>query len=359
MSKIDANIIIKEKQNSIDGFNNNYILFQIKGKDINYIICNTIRRTILTLVPSYAFDPDNIIIEKNTSVYNNDYMRLRLSNMPIINQTYKKDKMIIKNDDSILEEVLELEIEANTSNFENKNILTKEEEEKKKEYRTKLLNNLNLNISAKNESSSIMSITTDNIKFSINNKDIKSIYPNPILIIKLKPEQPLVHIQGEEFRATCIASLNIPLKNAIYSSCNICSYDEIDTNTFEFKLSSMRQISEETIVIHACKIIIIKLEKLKEKIINAIKLQNNEQALIEAKLIISNENHTLGNLLTRIIQEHPDIIFCGYNIDHLYVNELTLRYKTNGKNIIDIIDKSINYLISLYKHLILQIEKLL
>jgi DNA-directed RNA polymerase subunit L len=357
MSKLDANIVIKKKQKSINGFNNNYVLFSINGKDINYITLNTLRRVILTLVPTFAFDPENIIIEKNTSVYNNDYMRLRLSSMPLINPSYEPNKMIIKNDSSILDKVLELEEDANTINYENKNSLTKEEEAKKKEKFKKILDNLQINIDAKNDTSDIISITTDSVKFTIDNKQIKSIYPNPILVLKLKPDQSRLHIKGEEFKATCISSLNIPLKNANYLSC-LCSYDEIDPNKFELKICSFRQISEETIINHACKIIIMKLEKIKEKIINTIEKHNNEQAFIEAKLTIENENHTMGNLITRVIQDHPDIEFCGYNVDHLYVNELTLRYKTNGKSIIDILDTSINYLINIYKHLIKQIEKL-
>lgn len=357
MSKLDANIIIKKKQNSINGFNNNYVLFKINGKDINYIIVNTLRRVILTLVPVYGFDPENIIIEKNTSVYNNDYIKLRLSNMPLINPSYEPNKMIIKNDSSVLNKVLELEEEANTYNNENRNALTKEEETIKKENLKKILDNLQINIDAKNNTSNIISITTDNINFSIDNKQIKTIYPNPILILKLKPEQSRLHIKGEEFKATCISSLNIPLKNAMYLSC-LCSYDEIDQNSFEFKICSFRQISEEMIINHACKIIIMKLEKIKEKIINSIQKYNNTQVLIEAKIIIENENHTMGNLITRVIQDHPDIEFCGYNVDHLYVNELTLRYKTNGKSIIDILETSINYLSNIYKHLIKHIEKL-
>jgi len=356
MSKLDANIVIKKKQNSINGFNNNYVLFTINGKDINYIIVNTLRRVILTLVPTFAFDPENIIIEKNTSVYNNDYMKLRLSSMPLINPSYEPNKMIIKNDSSILSKVLELEEEANTANFENKNNLTKEEEEKKKENLKKLLDNLQISIDAKNDTSDIISITTDSVKFTIDNKQIKSIYPKPILVLKLKPEQSRLHIKGEQFKATCISSLNIPLKNAMYLSC-LCSYDEVDPNNFELKICSFRQISEEMIINHACKIIIMKLERIKEKIINAIKKHNNEQVLNEAKLIIENENHTMGNLITRVIQDHPDIEFCGYNVDHLYVNELTLRYKTNGKSIIDILETSINYLINLYKHLIVQLAE--
>jgi DNA-directed RNA polymerase subunit L len=357
MSKLDANIIIKKKQNSINGFNNNYVLFTMKGKDINYIILNSLRRVILTLVPTFAFDPENIIIEKNSSVYNNDYMKLRLSSMPLINQSYDPKKMIIKNDSSILHKVLELEEEASKPNYENKNTLTKEEETKKKENLKTILDNLQISIYGKNDTSDIMSITTDSVKFTIDDKQIKSIYPNPILVLKLKPEQSRLHIKGEEFKATCISSLNIPLKNANYLSC-LCSYEEIDPNKFELKICSFRQISEETIVNHACKIIIMKLEQIKEKIINAIKTHDNDEALVEARLIIDNENHTMGNLITRVIQDHPDIEFCGYNVDHLYVNKLTLRYKTNGKSIIDILETSINYLIKLYQHLITQIEKL-
>lgn len=357
MSKLDANIVIKKKQNSINGFNNNYVLFTINGKDINYIILNSLRRVILTLVPTFAFDPENIIIERNSSVYNNDYMKLRLSSMPLINPSYDPNKMIIKNDSSILHKVIELEEEANIPNYENKNTLTKEEETKKKENLKQILDNLQISIDAKNDNNGILSITTDSVKFTIDNKQIKSIYPNPILILKLKPEQPRLHIKGEEFKATCISNLNIPLKNASYLSC-LCSYEEVDPQKFELKICSFRQISEETIVNHACKIIIMKLEQIKEKIINAIKNDNNNESLVEAKLIIDNENHTMGNLITRVIQDHPDIEFCGYNVDHLYVNKLTLRYKTNGKSIIDILETSINYLIKLYKHLITQIEKL-
>lgn len=229
---------------------------------------------------------------------------------------------------------------------------------KKKEYQTKLLNNLQIQIIAKNETNDILSITTNDIKFMINNKEIKSIYPLPILLLKLKPAEPRIHIKGEEFKATCYSNLNIPLKNAIYLSCNVCSYDEIDTNTFEFKLSSMRQISEVMIINYACKIIILKLKKIKDKIINAINKHNNDKVLIEAELIIENENHTMGNIITRVIQDNPNIDFCGYKIDHLYINELTLRYKTNGKSIIEILELSINYLIDLYQHLLKQIEKL-
>jgi len=359
MSKLDAKIIIKKKQDSINGFNNNFVIFTINGKDINSIFISTLRRIILSLVPTFAFDPENIIIEKNTSVYNNDYMKLRLSNLPIINKSYKLKEMIIKNNHTILDKVLELEDEANTINYENKNSLSKEEEDKKKNKLKNILNNFQITINAKNDTSEIISITTDSnaVKFLIDDKEIKSQYFNPILLLKLKPMQSRLNIKGEEFKASCLSSINIPLKNAIYQSC-LCSYEEINVNKFEFKICSFRQISEEMIINYACKIIIMKLEKIKEKLINSIKKYDNEEILKEAQLNIENENHTMGNLITRVIQEHPDIEFCGYVIDHLYINELTIRYKTNGKSIIKILDTSFDYLIKLFNHLILQIEKL-
>jgi DNA-directed RNA polymerase alpha subunit len=54
--------------------------FELTG--INHTIVNTYRRVILSDIPIYAFD--NITITENTSVFNNNYMKLRLRNLPVI-----------------------------------------------------------------------------------------------------------------------------------------------------------------------------------------------------------------------------------------------------------------------------------
>ena len=57
----------------------------LKGSDINHVYVNTLRRVILEEIPSYGINPDLINISKNSSVYNNDYIRNRLENFPLIN----------------------------------------------------------------------------------------------------------------------------------------------------------------------------------------------------------------------------------------------------------------------------------
>ena len=64
MSKININLKEVKYQSSIDNLENNYLEINISGDDINYIILNTIRRTLLRYIPIYAFD-SNLINIKN------------------------------------------------------------------------------------------------------------------------------------------------------------------------------------------------------------------------------------------------------------------------------------------------------
>ena len=74
---------------------NNKLELKIKGKNINHVIINTIRRTILTNIPIYAFNDFNFTT--NESIFNNNYIKLRLSNMPVWGISNKIDKFILEN----------------------------------------------------------------------------------------------------------------------------------------------------------------------------------------------------------------------------------------------------------------------
>ena len=60
---------------------NSRLDFKLSGPNINYIIANTIRRTIFTDIPIYAFN--EFTFEKNSSIFNNTYLKLRLRHLPI------------------------------------------------------------------------------------------------------------------------------------------------------------------------------------------------------------------------------------------------------------------------------------
>ena len=55
----------------------------MKKYGLDKSIVNGIRRTLLTDIQSVAFDPDNIIIEKNTGSLHNEFLKHRISLIPL------------------------------------------------------------------------------------------------------------------------------------------------------------------------------------------------------------------------------------------------------------------------------------
>jgi hypothetical protein len=77
--KLDINMIkYKEDKNYLE---TNYLKLNFIGDDIDHIVINTLRRIMMLYIPIYAYD--NIVITKNTTIYNNDMIKLRLSLIPI------------------------------------------------------------------------------------------------------------------------------------------------------------------------------------------------------------------------------------------------------------------------------------
>ena len=295
---------IKVKEKEYKKFDKLHIEFS--GKDVNYVLMNTLRRIIIQYIPTYAFD--KIDITKNTSVFNNDVLRLRISNLPVHN---------IEND--------------NVQYYQN--IINNDLDSDK-------LTQLTMYVEKKNDSLEIINVTTDDAEFFNNKNKIKSIYKKPLLLIKLK--------EGEEIKLTTTINLNIGKNNIKYSPVTICVYEEKNDNTFLLKLESTNQIEEYDIIKKACEILIIKLEnimnQLKDKDIN----DKNE-----GELIFKGEDHTMGNLLNRFLQDHDNILFSGYKMDHLLINNVSINYKTNGaKNINEKINLTIKNIINIINYII-------
>jgi len=375
-SDINVKVIDHAK---IDDSYNNYLILQIFGSDINHVILNTIRRVIMELVPTYAFDKINIDITKNTSIYNNDYMRLRLCHFPIIG---------IENPIETIQQSANLEYEANISTFEKKiediNIIAEKEQADKLEK----AQNFIIYINVKNTTSNILNVTTSHpdIRYYYKTNPIQSPYTLPLLIIKLKP--------GEEFIGTLTSTLNIGLKYANYMPNAVCSYAEESDNSYKLNIESRKQLTEKEIIIRACLIIIIKLnnflnifttkikEYTSEKIVDDFNLDNQsdikksesesitesairntsdevlEQHRIKGMITIENESHTFGNLLSRLLQDHTSILFAGYKIEHLLIKELTIGYKTDGTDIIIILEEIITKAKDIFEQIKNKVESL-
>ena len=319
---MDIKLKINKYQKSTNNFHDNELSLQISGKDNNYVLVNTLRRLVMSSVPIYAFHETNITIDTNTSIFNNDMLKDRFRNIPIFN---------IENPVSTVDSYDELEV--------------------KKEGLVDKINGLTMYINIKNNKDTVMNVTTDDVTFYYKGKQINSPYKKPILLVNLR--------KGQELKGTCIATLNIGKNDGIYYSAMAYHYqDDKEPNNFELVINSNRQLDEIELLKRGCKILITKSHKLEKLIISNLEKEENDDVLNKGLLKIQDENATFGNLISYYLQDQKNIEFAGYHIPFLYLNEIIIRYRTDGKNIIDVLKKTFNEIRDIFSHINKQLEKL-
>ena len=233
---------IKEIENSIDDFESTILKLEISGKNISFPIINALRKVCLNQIPIYAFHTDKINILRNNSVFDNTYMRERLSQLPIT-----------KLDESTLLNFLPLKYYKNV-NFNDKNFERHPEDTLDIEYYIK----------AKNDGpDKILNVNTNDLQININNEKINNNYKysekNPLLLIQLRI--------GEEFECSMKGVLAVGEYNSIFNASS-CYYEEISEDKFIFNIESSGQLTEYNILIKGCEILIEKLKIIKENINN-------------------------------------------------------------------------------------------
>jgi len=298
---------------------------KISGNNINFVIINTLRRTILTDIPIYAFT--DFVFNKNTSVFHNNYIKERLNNLPVwgiennkilyddenVNEKFENNSEDEENDD------IEDNIDVSKDNINNVNSSLKD---------------LTLYLNYKNKTNNVVTVTTDHAKFYYDQKLIISPYPNPIPLVKLQ--------ENQEISFSVKSNLGIEKQSAIFNS-SCCHYKEINSNEFEFTIESRGQKTELSILLVAISNIKNKLEKFKKLIKNNDINEDN----LEGIITINNEDHTLGNLISKGLQLHDEISFSGYNLQHELMKIINIHYKLKNetgikKIILDVYDYYIN-----------------
>ena len=112
----NININIKEiKHMKFHELHGSSLVLEFSGESLNIKHINAIRRVSMDDIPVYAFPAELIKIECNNTIFNNDYMRLRLSQIPILN--FDNDLDYLDN------KYLNMEI-----NFDNPNFIKYEKE---------------------------------------------------------------------------------------------------------------------------------------------------------------------------------------------------------------------------------------
>jgi DNA-directed RNA polymerase subunit L len=314
---------IKELENSIDEFESSILKLEISGKNIIFPIINALRKVCLNQIPIYAFHTDKINILRNNSVFDNTYMRERLSQLPVT----KLNRIKILN-------FLPLKYYKDV-NFNDKNFERHPEDTLNIEYYIK----------AKNDGpEKILNVNTNDLQININNEKIKNSEKysekNPILLVQLRI--------GEEFECSLKAVLAIGEYNSIFNASS-CYYDEIDENKYIFNIESNGQFTEYDLLIKGCEIIIEKLNIIKENVNNQqyknLVMENNSLIL---ELI--NEDYTCGGPINYFLQNMKEVIFSGITKPNFMEKNLILKIKTEkSTDPFKVLNKAIDESISLYE----------
>ena len=312
MSESNIEIVELYKRN-FDKHDFSKLIIQMKGPSINNFIVNCLRRIAFKNVPTYAICENSISIEFNDSIFNNDYMRLRLAQLPLFD---------ISNDIDFLQRKYWYEVDYSDNRREKNSLDDK---------------HIELYLSAHNDTASDIDVSSDLIKYykDGNKLDDPLAKIHPILIVQLRPNQT--------FKMKARAVLGVGERSDIWSSISTAYYEEINDNNFKFTIESQGQFDEYVILIKSCRIAKKKLEdiqKLVEENFKHHKIKKNE--LIE--IILTNEDHTIGNIINNGLQSHPDIIYSGLSKPDLLIEEIIIKLTSNSevplKPLFDVIKNS-------------------
>lgn len=319
--------------------------FTLSGPNMNYIVANTIRRTIFNDVPIYVFD--EFKFDKNTSIFHNNYLKLRLRNMPV---------WTIENTVDFIENVnpkKQQEVEYDENPDENTEAGDDVELEVEKTLNSSTLKQLTMYVNYKNKSNGIVTVTTADAKFYYEEKQIPSPYKTAIPIVKLQP--------GQEIAFSAITRIGVEQEDAMFSAVCVNFYKQINENEFQFAIESRGQITEKRIV----QVALINIERRIRSFIKLLLDDKKAESKIKSEesdkdgiIIVNNEDHTLGNLIARGLQIHDKVEFAGYNLPHPLAKKVHFHYKLKSGNIKKIVEEVVDYYSELFSAIKKQVDSI-
>lgn len=285
-----------------NGLDASWLTLKILGNDINIKIVNALRRVASNNLPMYAFPTELINITTNTTVaFNNDYMRLRLSQLPVMGV-----------DSGLCSLSEKYWYKVNYADLQRE----KHPKEKTVEFYIK----------NKNDSINIVSVTTNDIIVTIDGENINPYNKEyPILLVKLRP--------NDKFECHMKAVLGVGENHVIWKGARNCYYDEINKdnkNEYIFTIEGNQQCHEYEMMIRTCKFIIEKLINIKNDLIKQIESkQISQDKIIYFKL--EQEDHTIGEILNYEFQDHKDIITSGLSKPDYLIKAVLIKVTSVAK----------------------------
>lgn len=293
MKNVNINIKQVHKQ-SQENLQPSQLVLEFSGPTVNCCLVNALRRLCLEHVPTYASCEKSITIDKNTSIYDNDYMRLRLSQLIIpdiqVNIPYLEDKYWRGVDYG----------DPNRTKHPDDSDMVE------------------LYVNVTNEGSTNLNVTTNHSKVFVNGETVNKFDKEyPVLLIQLKPQ--------EIFSCRCVHVLGIGKLSALWSSGNIY-YEEIDDNKYIMTLESFGQMEEYEMLYKSCMIIKEKVSLIRYKLKD---FSTNEKYL---SIELWDEDSTMGELINIYLQDHELVEFAGVKKPNLLIEMMVITYVTTAKD---------------------------
>lgn len=318
MDPVNIKVNKLHKQNK-EGLQKSQLVINISGKSATNAVVNSLRRLSLENVPTYSFCDKSINIEVNSSVFDNDYMRNRLSLLTIPNLKvpiyYLRDEYW-KNVDYA---------DPNRS----------------KDPDDKLLYDMYIN--STNNGDDIMNVTTNEAEYYRDGTREENVFDKnyPVLLVQLKP--------GQSFKCQCRLVLGVGKRNCCWNASSNSFFEEVD-DSFKLTVESMGQLDEVDIMVKSCAYMKERLRETKELLLkkyNTPDITNGDKLLI----ILDNETHTLGAVLGDALQMNKDVVYAGTSRPDLLLDQIKIKLMTAKTNPLPIVGKTIDYLIELYDNL--------
>lgn len=319
-----SNIQVKEIEYTVDKYDSSLLKLELSGKNIDYQVINALRKVCINQIPIYAFHSSKINITRNNSVFDNSYMRERLSQIPIRKFDHKVKFLAQKYYKDI--------------NFTDPKRVRHVDDD----------NEIEIFIKAKNVGpQKVLNVSTNDIKLTINNEIIPSekMFSSeyPVLIVQLR--------QDEEFECAMKGVLGIGEYDSIFNASNTY-YELIEDNKYYLMVESSGQFGEYDILIRGCEIILEKLNIIKENV-----TQNQYQVVITENnamiLEIINEDYTCGGPINYFLQSMDEVVFSGITNPDFMQKNIIIKFKVkDSSKPIDVFNKAVEETEKVFKKLI-------
>ena len=292
----------------------NTLTFHLKNIDntVPISVANAVRRILISEINSVGIDKDSINIFNNRTVLNNDFIKERLSFLPIkhtdnfVDYTFKLD---IENNELELKEIYAKDIEV----YENS---TKVVADKIFVYPDALFTKLKF--SNKLHFEAKLKLSTNKEDGSVFNPTCVSLYRFEKDDIKIKEQLSKLETEDEKLEFELGESERYYKKN---------EFDQPECYHFEIEtiggLESTKIVNKGLEVLKS-KLLLLKGYITEENTTKVIKSKSKHMKdAIDYKIF--NEDDTLGNIMTYQLHNNSSVNYAGYYIPHPNDNLIVIR----------------------------------